>query len=62
MEQVSYCEPADIALRCTDFSSHGAVALGICARRRVCVDDQGCIEACSMWHINPLAPEFSFKF
>ena len=51
MEQDTYSGPIDITHRCTNFRSHGDVALGICARRLVCVDDQGCIEANSMWRV-----------
>ena len=51
-EQGSYSGPTDITHRCTNFRRHGDVALGICARRLVCVDDdQRGIEARNMCHI-----------
>jgi len=51
MQQGSCSEYKDITHRCKNFRSHGDVALGICARRLVCFDDQECTEDSRMWHV-----------
>ena len=61
-EQGSYSGPIDITHRCTNFGRHGDVALGIFARRLLCVDyDQECIATSNMWRIKRPYNALSFN-